>query len=155
MCYCAFDCFEPSRWQSVPGSIDVKASVFSWATEPEVIYRKDRIDDQSMPVSLTITRPAFGSHTPQGSWKLKLIKDWYSCSVTQNPDVIGTSNLDPDSCDGPDVCTWKYTLKMALEDVGRYLPSPATHAILTLLVLGGGRKHVSDAFIDRISVSCT
>ena len=28
VCYCAFDCFEPSRWQAVPGTIAVKASVF-------------------------------------------------------------------------------------------------------------------------------
>jgi hypothetical protein len=149
VCYCAFDCFEPSRWQSVPGTIEVKASVFSWATEPAVIYRKDRIDDQAMPVKLTITRPAFGSHTPQGSWKLKLIKDWYSCSVTQNPAVIGTSNLDPESCDGPDVCTWSYTLKMALEDVGRYLVCFSEDGTNYVPVpAGDGRKYVEILRLD-------
>merc|ERR1719487_2870184 len=149
VCYCAFDCFEPSRWQAVPGTIEVKASVFSWATEPVEIYRKERIDDKPMPVKLTITRPAFGSHTPQGSWKLKLIKDWYSCSVTQNPDVIGTSNLDPASCDGPDVCTWNFEFKMTLEDVGRYLVCFAEDGSHFVPVpAGDGRKYVEVLRLD-------
>jgi hypothetical protein len=122
VCYCAFDCFEPSRWQEAPTRLAVAGSIFSWTTTPNAIYRKDRLDALGgIDLDVTVTRPAFGSHSPNGDWRLKLVRDWYSCDVDQNPQVVGTDAvLTPASCDGPDVCTWGYTVNMELADVGRY-----------------------------------
>merc|ERR1719399_1250247 len=118
VCYCAFDCFEPSRWQIVPGTLAVPASVFTWETNPGTILRKTDTNQ----VSVTVTRPAFGSHSVAAGWELKLIRDFYDCDVDMDPAIFGAYTvLTTSTCSGPDVCTWSYVIDAGLPEVGKYL----------------------------------
>merc|ERR1719399_1925468 len=118
VCYCAFDCFEPSRWQIVPGTLAVPASVFTWETNPGTILRKTDTNQ----VSVTVTRPAFGSHSVASGWELKLIRDFYDCDVDMDPAIFGAYTvLTTSTCSGPDVCTWSYVIDAGLPEVGKYL----------------------------------
>merc|ERR1719473_737223 len=105
VCYCAFDCFEPTRWQVVPEMLTVPGSVFTWGTMPGTILRKT---DTNM---FTVTGTAFGSHSLAAGWELKIIRDFYDCDVDMDPSIFGVSGpLTAPECTGPDVCTWTYTL---------------------------------------------
>jgi hypothetical protein len=118
VCYCAFDCFEPSRWQVVPELLTVPGSVFVWETSPETILRKTDTNE----FDVTVTRPSFGSHTAAAGWELKIIRDFYDCDVDMDPSIFGVSGpLTAPECTGPDVCTWTYTLTAGLSEVGKYL----------------------------------
>merc|ERR550514_680608 len=101
VCYCAFDCFEPSRWQVVPELLTVPGSVFIWETAPGTILRKTETNE----FDVTVTRPAFGSHTAAAGWELKIIRDFYDCDVDMDPAIFGASAPE---CTGPDVCEWTY-----------------------------------------------
>ena len=39
VCYCEFDCFDPVRWQKVPGKLSTPASTYTWTSTPDVVTR--------------------------------------------------------------------------------------------------------------------
>jgi hypothetical protein len=110
-CYCAFDCAAYGRWQPVPGTINVLASVFMWSANP--VYREGDI-------TLRVWRPAFGSHTSNRDWEVKLVRDYFSCDLEMDT-AIFTFNVTTDSeCTGPDLCEYSMTVTGNVADAGEY-----------------------------------
>jgi hypothetical protein len=116
VCYCEFDCFDPVRWQKVPGKISTPASTYTWVSTPDVVTRH-ATDMLGPSVKITVTRPAFGHHTLNQYWAVKLVRDYFSCDLNMDSDLFYLSSK---SCDGPDVCTFDFNLYVSSADVGRY-----------------------------------
>merc|ERR1719506_2299565 len=116
VCYCEFDCFDPVRWQKVPGTISTPASTYTWESEPEVVTRH-ATDMLSPSVSITVTRPAFGHHSLNKYWTVKLVRDYFSCDLNMDTDLFAAGAK---TCDGPDVCTFDFEIYIGAQDVGRY-----------------------------------
>jgi hypothetical protein len=137
VCYCAFDCFEPARWQVVPETLTVPGSVFSWETMPGTILRKTETNE----FDVTVTRPAFGSHSLASGWELKIIRDFYDCDVDMDPAIFAAS---APACSGPDVCTWTYTITAGLSEVGKYLACfrQTSSDDFTAIPSGSGEKFI-------------
>ena len=45
VCYCAFDCFDPSRWQRVPGALETEPAVTESARARSYILAQQRTSD--------------------------------------------------------------------------------------------------------------
>jgi hypothetical protein len=110
-CYCAFDCAGYDRWQPVPGVITVLASVFMWSAGP--VYREGS-------VALRVWRPAFGSHSPNRDWEVKLVRDYFSCELEMDATIFGFNITTDSDCTGPDVCDYSMTVSGAVADAGEY-----------------------------------
>jgi hypothetical protein len=110
-CYCAFDCAAYSRWQAVPGVISVLASVFMWSA-PDV-YRVGS-------VALRVWRPAFGSHTSNRDWQVKLVRDYFSCELEMDTTIFTYDATSDVACTGPDLCEYSMTVSGTVEDAGEY-----------------------------------
>merc|ERR1719460_319039 len=111
VCYCAFDCFDPSRWQRVPGALETEPAVYTWPTTPSVVMRGEAS------VELVITRPAFGSYSQADGWDVKLVRDFFTCDEDEKATLFDKTFAH---CSGPDVCQWDYKLTLWAADVGRY-----------------------------------
>jgi hypothetical protein len=114
-CYCAFDCAAYSRWQPVLGEITVLASVFMWSADP--VYRIGS-------VTLRVWRPAFGSHTSNRDWEVKLVRDYFSCELEMDTTVftvpmVGNVTAGTE-CTGPDLCEYSLDVSGTIADVGEY-----------------------------------
>jgi hypothetical protein len=116
VCYCEFDCFDPVRWQKVPGMITTPASTYTWMSEPDVVTRH-ATDMLGPKVSITVTRPAFGHHSLNDGWTVKLVRDYFSCDLLMDDELFHHTKK---SCDGPDVCTFEFEIFISAMDVGRY-----------------------------------
>jgi len=116
VCYCEFDCFDPVRWQKVPGKLSTPASTYTWTSTPDVVTRH-ATDMLAPEVSVTVTRPAFGYHTLNKYWNVKLVRDYFSCDLDMDSDLFYHAAT---ACDGPDVCTFKFQIYTGADEVGRY-----------------------------------
>jgi hypothetical protein len=92
VCYCAVDCVETYRWQKVPGSLDVPASVHKWASSPETVLRKN--EDLSSEFTITVTAPADLSFETNADWELKLVRDWFGCDLEQDTSLFQSVAVD-------------------------------------------------------------
>jgi hypothetical protein len=110
-CYCAFDCAAYGRWQPIPGVISVLASVFMWSAP--TVYRTGS-------VALRVWRPAFGSHTSNRDWEVKLVRDYFSCDLEMDSAIFGFNATTDSDCTGPDLCEYSMTVSGTVEDVGSY-----------------------------------
>jgi hypothetical protein len=110
-CYCAFDCAAYDRWQPVPGVITVLASVFQWSADP--VYRVGS-------VKMRVWRPAFGSHTSNRDWEVKLVRDYFSCDLEMDTSIFGFNATTDSSCTGPDLCEYSMTVSGEVADAGEY-----------------------------------
>jgi hypothetical protein len=125
VCYCPFDCFSPDRWDKVPTTLKTPPAVFQFVADPpSPISRLDAADG----IKITVTRPAFGSHSFAEDWKVKLVRDHFDCSKDMDPTLVlpvATSPLEASSfhsCSGPDVCSFMFhVLVNDLKDTGRFL----------------------------------
>ena len=68
-------------------------------------------------MSVTVTRPAFGYHTLNKYWNVKLVRDYFSCDLDMDSDLFYHAST---ACDGPDVCTFKFQIYTGADEVGRY-----------------------------------
>ena len=81
ICWCALDCFEPSSWQMVHGSIKMPGSSYSWVVSEDVALNKEQpavtretaATPGGLGSKLTLSRPSFTSTVHPSTWGLKLV----------------------------------------------------------------------------------
>jgi hypothetical protein len=117
VCYCAFDCSAYSRWQLVPGTLSLSATPFTWSAAS--------VPRSGSQIAVKLWRPAFGSASSNRGWRLKVIRDLFTCDLDMSPIFGGNLSdpliLEPVSCTGPDLCDFELTVDVGFEDVGSYL----------------------------------
>jgi len=95
VCYCALDCVEAFRWQKVPGSLEVPASVHKWTSSPETVLRK--MEDVASEFTITVTAPPEVSFETNAGWELKLVRDWFGCDMEQDTALFDSLIQDTQS----------------------------------------------------------
>ena len=70
VCYCTSQCYEPSSYQEIPGSIKLASSTFLYSLNPGKVFRKSLLGPTSL--QIMVERPSFGSFSNAMSWELKV-----------------------------------------------------------------------------------
>jgi len=89
VCYCASQCYEPSSYTEIPGTIQMARSTFLWSVFPDTVYRKE--NEGISQLHLTVARPTFGSFSNPDDWELKVVRDYFGCGVLSDQDKFGCS----------------------------------------------------------------
>lgn len=83
VCYCTSQCYEPSSYQEIPGSIKLASSTFLYSLNPGKVFRKSLLGPTSL--QIMVERPSFGSFSNAMSWELKVVRDYFGCGVLTDP----------------------------------------------------------------------
>merc|ERR1719201_105861 len=125
VCYCAGNCFHPTSYEVLPGTISVPGSSYLFSTEPADVYRMVLAPNGPFPVTVKVERPLFGGDDVATGWELKLIRSYKGCGVEPEESKVVPSTSK--SADGsgysgtvlnPDTVTWDFTLDFEAEDAG-------------------------------------
>jgi hypothetical protein len=81
VCYCATQCYEPSSYVEIPGTLAVDKSTFTWALEVDTVYRKEAGGPTTL--NLMVHRPPFFKDyfSNAKEWEVKIVRDYYGCDV--------------------------------------------------------------------------
>jgi hypothetical protein len=83
VCYCTAQCYEPSSYREIPGSIKLASSTFLYSLPIGKVFRKSLAGPTSLQV--LVERPSFGSFSSALSWELKVVRDYFGCGVLTDP----------------------------------------------------------------------
>jgi hypothetical protein len=125
VCYCAGNCFHPTSYEVLPGSIKVPGSGYLWSTDPEVIERKDAHYEPTV-FTLTVQRPLFGDASLAYEWELKVTRNYFGCGVEPETDLVGMQSNATEGAGytgnmlNPDTVEWEIRLHLEKEDTGKW-----------------------------------
>merc|ERR1719201_1718759 len=83
VCYCTAQCYEPSSYREIPGSIKLASSTFLYSLPGGKVFRKSLLGPTALQV--LVERPSFGSFSNALSWELKVVRDYFGCGVLADP----------------------------------------------------------------------
>ena len=83
VCYCTSQCYEPSSYKEIPGSIKLASSTFLYSLPGGKVFRKSLAGPTSL--QILVERPSFGSFSNALSWELKVVRDYFGCGVLADP----------------------------------------------------------------------
>jgi hypothetical protein len=83
VCYCTSQCYEPSSYKEIPGSIKLASSTFLYSLPGGKVFRKSLLGPTALQV--LVERPSFGSFSNALSWELKVVRDYFGCGVLTDP----------------------------------------------------------------------
>jgi len=135
VCYCAGNCFHPTTYEALPGTITVPGSSYLFSTEPPAVYRK--VVSPNGPTSMTVKveRPLFGGDAVAAGWELKLIREYKGCGVEPEEAKVVPSTTKLADGSGylgtvlnPDTVIWAFTLDFEAEDAGDWAVCFREHA---------------------------
>jgi hypothetical protein len=166
VCYCAYDCFDAVRWQKVGEPLAVAGSAFTWTSEPATVYRKDETTNNT--VEITVTRPITSqtssvARSNNEDWELKLVREWFDCSLDIDAALFTNESQTPSSTWGPDAATFVFTLTVEAADAGDYaacyregaggvwthIPQADGTKYLTIHKLAADRTHPAGIFHNQ------
>jgi hypothetical protein len=98
VCYCTAQCYEPSSYQEIPGSINLASSTFLYSIPAGKVFRKSLAGPTSL--QILVERPSFGSFSNALSWELKVVRDYFGCGVLTDPSKF---KCMPSSAPAPDL----------------------------------------------------
>jgi hypothetical protein len=142
VCYCAGNCYHPTTYEVLPGTITVPGSSYLFSTEPSPVYRKVVSPNGLMPITVKVERPLFGGDAVAAGWELKLIRAYKGCGVEPEESKVvpsGSKLADGSGYLGtvlnPDTVIWDFTLDFEAEDAGDWAVCFREHAGMPLALI--------------------